>query len=132
MKLSDAIRLGSLLVAEPQAGDIDACAVTMAVLATGGCQSDKTYYTDLNEQWPWLAQTIIDCPCENKHRMTLRSDGKLHGSAIVFIPFDEHVMGDKSMTIEQLADWIASIEPEEAESPATLDAGRVETVKELV
>lgn len=114
MRLSDAIRLGSLLVPEPQAGDINACAITMACKASGGVNN---LYIHLAEQWPWLGTTLVPCPCGVEHVIMYNGHSwtidDLTGSAIIFAPFDAHVMGDCTMTIDQLADWIRSIEPNE-------------------
>jgi hypothetical protein len=44
LALSEAIRLGSLIVSDPRAGDIDRCAITMALKANGElCEEDQDY-----------------------------------------------------------------------------------------
>jgi hypothetical protein len=109
VRLSEAIRMGSLLIEEPRATDINACAVTMACNAIGvQVESEplaKDYYNHLLENWPWLQGKTVTCPFKRY---------ELTGTTIVWLPFDQYVMSGK-MTIDQLADWIRSIEPEEHE-----------------
>lgn len=128
MKLSEAVRLGSLLVPEPQAGNVQACAITMAALATGFKMAEHPLHGDwygyIAQRWPWTITAKAACPCGKLHLPARsNSDGLLHGSEVIWGPFDEHVAiaSSHQMTIEQLADWIASIEPEETDE-ATVDA----------
>jgi hypothetical protein len=119
MKLSTAIRMGSLLIENPQAGNVKACAITMANLATGfeilPNQLNNDHYSQLTQTWPWIITAHAQCPCGSDKHI-------LDGTELIWGPFDHHVMwpvhqsglfGGYSMTIEQLADFIASIEPEE-------------------
>jgi hypothetical protein len=121
MRLSEAIRMGSLLIEEPRAGDVHACAITMAGLATGFVlpvyKLGQDYYTHVNATWPWLRGKRVPCPCGQQHMVG--ADMLLHGNEIVWGVFDHHVMNNVngySMTIEGLADWIRTIEPEEHET----------------
>lgn len=110
MRLSVALRMGSLLVAKPQGGDVRACAISMANLATNGyqavCLDDIQSYSNILLTYPWLVDCSAICPiCSNS----------LTQNEIMWHPFDHHVISQQ-MTIEQLADWIASIEPQELEA----------------
>jgi hypothetical protein len=120
MRLSEAIRMGSLLIENPQAGNVKACAITMACLSMGhgNQQMILDYYTYILRTWPWVATAKVPCPCGNKHDSSLIPNEKLSGTEIIWAPFDQHVMNNTNgytMTIEQLADFIASIEPVEQE-----------------
>lgn len=122
LKLSEAIRLGSLLIQEPKESDTNSCAVGMALRAIGDNRvfsqdqsSDDLHipYRAVVKTWPWLDQKSTYCPWCDCH---------VFSSGCIWHPFDSHVMRGE-MTIEQLADWIATIEP---------DDGVVEVVAELV
>lgn len=111
--LSQAIRLGSLLVQNPGVGVDSGCAIRMAVMATGDVEPDSIarsgylfglpVYDALLDRWPWLNCARRLCP---------KCDRKLIGSEIIYHVFDIHVMA-RRMTIDQLADWVATIEPKE-------------------
>jgi hypothetical protein len=128
MKLSEAIRLGSLMVAEPRAEDTSRCAIGMALLSQGivplGLRADYRTFADL---YPWLRPIAKRCPM---------CCAELLGLSIVWHPFDEHVMrcfGDKrGMTIEQLADWVATFEPPESSPEQTELTTESELVEEKV
>lgn len=125
MRLSETIRLGSLLVLNPEAGNINACAITMAALAGGFQQRSKhAWYQEVVKEWPWLNQTRTACPCKTgRHALP----HYLKGAEIIWQPFDCHVAGsihDYRMTIDQFADWIASIEPPETENEGALRVDR--------
>lgn len=126
MRLSEAIRLGSLTVPRPEELDITACAITMALNATGHQEvctplTETTAYNELLAEWPWLKDVKPTCPlCPYAH--------ELRQESILYHMFDTHVMGTapfKSMTIEQLADFIESIDPtpkeQEQEEPKHSD-----------
>lgn len=102
IQLSEAIRLGSLLVRNPRAGVTEGCAIGMALLAhgiepLGGVCWD---YERVMLLYPWLGM-IFPCrwcdlsPCYQ---------------SVLTHPFDVHVMTGEA-TIEELCDWIAEIEP---------------------
>lgn len=117
LRLAEAIRMGSLLIPEPCAGRADRCAIGMAN-AANGCRFpmrdlDDSVGEDLNwsklyAQYPWLSGIVTPCP----HCTT-----QLHNAAIISHLFDLHIMGvlDHSMTLEQLCDFIESIDPTPAE-----------------
>jgi len=120
MRLAEAIRLGSLLEPSPERGDFRHCAIGMAARSTGHgnlCNYSKEDMAGINilvemfkAEFPWTSdyQKNYTCPvCELS----------VCGEAVVYHPFDSHVFGDKAMTIEQLADWIDSIDPTPREEP---------------
>jgi len=124
MRLSEAIRLGSLCMERPAGGDTRTCAIGMALLALGkqplGPQEHGNQdYHMLISVYPWLKDMCPKCPwcCFS-----------VTGTELIFHPFDWHVMdplNPSPITIEQLCDWIATLEPEEAATEAP------ETVPEL-
>lgn len=123
MRLSEEIRLGSLLVAEPQRNDVRSCAIGMANLSVGwhaADDKDRAAYDEIHKRHPWLLYMSSACPVCARPMV---------GHEAVWHPFDGHVMQWKyegykvvpipSMTIEQLADFIASLEPSEPVSTQT-------------
>ena len=109
MKLSEAIMLGVGLIPEPNGNDVSACAIGMALMASGAHRPETRddagigkAYRAFSRKWPWVIYASYTCP---------RCPRIMHASQIIWHPFDTHVMIDKNMTIEQLADWVASIEP---------------------
>jgi hypothetical protein len=122
VRLSEAIRLGSLLVERPMQGVTTSCAIGMGLLANGikpvGNHIDEhADYDAIQNLYPWLIKRNIKCP---------RCSIFVLGSGILWHPFDSHVMEDKDMTIEQLADFIASIEPSAEPTQAPSEAALVE------
>lgn len=124
MKLSIAIRMGSLLIHNPEASKWDRCAFGMASLASGGSFAGTEYDVaraisrDVYEKWPWLIDFRHDCPKCGK---------RLYGGECVWHLFDRHIMPG-GMTMEQLADFVSSIEPAEVLEP---QAPAVETTQEV-
>jgi hypothetical protein len=124
MRLSEAIRLGSLLITEPEAGRADRCAIGMANAATGKRvqmsgdfrQDDAGEYANrsaFTSQWPWTQWVGIKCPI-------------CHWTCSVVHLFDRHVMEDRTMTLEQLCDLVDAVDPTprdepEASQPVTLN-----------
>lgn len=118
MRLSEYILLGRHTIEKPKPNDITACAITMALNAAGRTCTPSIddpngfkAYESLIRQWPWLTKTAAQCPwCD----LDL-SAPDLGASQIVYHPFDIHVMSRKQITLEQMCDWIRSIEPPEPE-----------------
>jgi hypothetical protein len=101
MQLSEAVRLGSLLLERVAAGHTTTCAVGMALLANGIEPRGLGDYDRLMAVYPWLRRRLsYRCPC---CRMVLRCTG------IMAHPFDRHVMKGQ-LTLEALCEWIAEIE----------------------
>lgn len=103
MRLASAIRLGSLLMPAPMPNDTRYCAIGMGLKAAGRLSDNGNLnYASLMDIWPWLRDVNMDCPgCATV----------LSWWGVVSHTFDAHVFGDKSMTIEQLCDFIDSIDP---------------------
>jgi hypothetical protein len=110
MLLSEAIRLGSFLVGKPKSGDLRTCGMAMANLATNGYlaedERDTNAWFAFQRQFPWMDDVNIasaTCPkCLHSVRF----------QEIVWHPFDRHVCKGE-MTIEELADFVSTIEPKE-------------------
>jgi hypothetical protein len=119
LKLSDAIRLGSLLVPRREAGNVERCAITMALKAIGALPADlddcRSYaYSEgwnqwntlacpertLREAYPWLTGDFRCYWCPRQ----------LSGEEVVWHPFDDHVMCGLYITIEAFCGWIDEIE----------------------
>jgi hypothetical protein len=106
LELDEAIRIGSLLVQEPKVGDINACVLGMAAKAVG-CKETRVLPITafIKREWPWLGtRNVASCP---------QCGLGLMGSERVWHLFDRHIMEDRTMTIDQLADYVATIEPKE-------------------
>lgn len=123
MKLSLAIATGRTVLT-PYAGYFLArgqrgCALGMAGIADGlalveeGPRVAIENYKAIETHWPWLKTEGPKCPvCGN-------SSNHFYTDLIAHI-FDAHVAGIKSeWTLDQLIDWIRSVEPAE---PATEEA----------
>lgn len=120
MRLSEAIRLGSLLVQEPAALDLDRCAIGMAMKAHSFVCKTSNLIPFWDRYYPWLKASRNNCP-ECGIPMVYAEN--------VFHLFDIHVATFKTMTIERLADFIESIEPSDTlENPSTKQT----EVRELV
>ena len=108
MRLSDAIALGRATVAQMKAADFSAGPLGMAANACG--INDK--YSGLEARWPWLRNSELECPISSG-RFWCRKQIAL---AAIYHVFDEHVMYLHDWTLDQLIDWIRSVEPQEAEA----------------
>jgi hypothetical protein len=105
MKLSEAIALGRTLVCRLTEGGSttlgalpgDGCVLDMAALAVG-----NRSWVHCKEEWPWLKEFSPG------YGGDYESD--------IYTRFDFYVMRQKSMTLDQLIDWVRSVEP--AEVPA--------------
>jgi len=120
MKLSNAIATGRVLL-RARAGIFVAgnsgCALGMAYKAIGLARDKITGYTmdDCYRAWPWTMQIVTKplCDCAiGDHNI---------GQAITHL-FDTHVMNPaewptewkvKAWTLDQLIDWVRSVEPAE-------------------
>ena len=104
--LSEAIRLGSLLVPEPRPYISARCAIGMALLANGIHPAIYEDYRAILQLYPWLSRTWVSCPWCNRTPE--------NGVGILTHPFDHHIMIGRIIRLEQLCDWIAGFElPEE-------------------
>ncbi|HEX4424721.1 MAG TPA: hypothetical protein VH079_04950 [Terriglobales bacterium] len=138
-KLSEDILLGSLTLLNPKAGDIDRCAIKMALLASGDVPAEPAYaYNAMiradeqddpepelyslairpQEQTPdrWWhalrhheAMLCVYPWLETASENCPWCNQALQGTALVHHPFDEHVMTGHA-TMDALCSWIAVIE----------------------
>lgn len=122
MKLSEAIRLGAML--KPQGFGVnsiksdspDTCALGAAADAVGITHD----YADIYTAWPWTAK---NCKSPFDDRLLFRRDHE-DALSIIWKLNDVH-----RWTREQIADWVATIEPSESPVDITHTA---DAVKELV
>lgn len=118
MQVSEAMAMGRTLL-EPMRGFVLAaggrgCALGMAGLAEGlplktytARYGDVANYGTIEKHWPWLITETPACPV-----CTHVSDCYLDAIAHIF---DMHVANCKPQwTLDQLIDWVRSVEPAEA------------------
>lgn len=115
MRLSEAIRMGSLLVPEPMRGDTRACAIGMGLLSHGkipvGSSTQWEYedYERIADIYPWLQNLSVPCPWCSTHYF-------MSATEVIWHPFDAHVMsmldsiGLSHITLEQLCDWLDTLQ----------------------
>lgn len=128
MRLSDAIATGRVLV-KPLAGVVlrdnkeEGCAIGMALVACGK-QELAHSYDGLGQAWPWTTNRLdpicLPCGCG---KISAISDCNVIGSAIAHL-FDFHIAdrGRARWTLDQLIDWVRSVEPAESEQTASQPA----------
>ena len=111
MKLSEAIILGST-VYRPLAGGLahdpsrQTCAFMMAAAALS---KPACLWAEAPTTWPWLMRQLAHVPCGCRAWDRYLSANYM--TAIIHI-FACHV-ATQEWTIEQLADWIATVEPQD-------------------
>lgn len=107
MKLSEAILLGSSML-KPVAGRLgegdEGCALGMAGVAA--CGKHDGVNCDV---FTWVNDKSADSPCG----CFAGNFGMKSVRAWIAHIFNEHVMDDKTWTLEQLCDWIRTVEPAE-------------------
>jgi hypothetical protein len=129
VKLSEAIQLGRTVI-RPVSGIQDdgrggGCAIGMGLKANGVQPSRRPVvdgdFTSPEEKetfeaaigaWPWLGATI-SIPCS--YPCILSGHPASYANAIAHI-FGSHVFGKADWTLNQLVEWIQSVEPAERES----------------
>ncbi len=129
MKLSEAILLGSTVLA-PQAGrqysseTKAGCALGMAAIANG-CTFRPTTQFKQNDRrtlgvegvWGSWVLTIVGRPCKCWRWVAPR---EMRIKDIIAHLFDYHVMEKKNWTVEQLVEWVKTVEPNDATPPLTV------------
>lgn len=129
MKLSEAILLGSTVL-EPKAGrqhysELNAgCALGMAAVAAGYTfrpvtepfeEKDRRTLGTETVWGTWVLKRVPrPCAC-----WRFRVPREMRVKDIIAHLFDQHVMFRKNWTLEQLAAWVDSVEPEQAVCPST-------------
>ncbi len=101
LSLSDAVRLGSLMMPNPGAGETMSCAVGMALLAHGVEPGGAKDYDRLMGIYPWLRRRA--------RHSCLWCGVALRFTGLLAHPFDRHVM-TRQITIDALCEWIAAVE----------------------
>lgn len=114
MRLSEAILAGSMLIKPiPYYRHRDngsGCALGMGEVAAG-CGQNK-----LESVYPWLLFSVKATPC-GCSSITYPDGLGVHSYSIETFTcaiahiFNEHVMGDKTWTLERLCDWVDSVDP---------------------
>jgi hypothetical protein len=126
MRLSEQILLGRHLVEKPSASDLNACALGMGMKAEGIATEHRGQpnYRGLVRRWPWLLDDYQEKPCRCITVLDVDDDIKseTYCAAIAHL-FDRHIIGTApSWTLEQLVDYVRSVEPEEAPEQAEVFA----------
>lgn len=105
MRLSDAIAMGRVLVSELKAGSMDGCVLGMAAKAIGTPTSGNMgdCFSKLERQWPWLRNEVPEG--------VVSTAGNWTGA--IWYRFDIEVMIERTLTLDQLIDWVRTIEPPE-------------------
>lgn len=110
MRLSDAIALGRTLI-KSQPGtvwderDASGCAWGMAFAATGNHYCDNIGLKLLGWHWSRMKTVCMSCSCFQPDTTFLYVD-----NAIAHL-FDKHVYEKCDWTLDQLIDWVRSVEP---------------------
>lgn len=116
MKLSEAMMLGSV-TCEMKAADLNVCALGAAANAVGLPKKEDCYFGNrlhvISNRWPWIRETS-----NGKHghsdEYVSRFGGNPRESSWaeqIFYRFDRSVVWERSMSLEQLVDYVRSIEP---------------------
>jgi hypothetical protein len=113
VRLSDAIATGRVLL-KPLAGELidmsgtAGCALGMAAKAAG----IGSIGVDIRLKWLWIREEAeMPCSCIPSPFASMHSPQPC--SNIITHIFDDHVMTDKDWTLDQLIDWVRSVEPPE-------------------
>lgn len=116
MRLSTAIAMGRVLPEDWHGRSFNACALGMAQAAIGIPRESfqRLYANGATEVWPWIIEERFSHPHSHHH------DAKMIISDLYY-----RVLRS-AMTLDQLIDWVRSVEPPELEEVA--DGGRAETI----
>lgn len=103
MRLSDAMRLGTLMTAQAFrtlfTGDA-ACAWGAALLAVGA-NPERSMRSVARRRWPWAFALSVNCPTCGRSRLVCEVIA--------------HLNDDHRWTREKIGAWVAQIEPAEAQ-----------------
>ena len=133
MKLSEAILLGSTVLA-PKAGgqhfsELKAgCALGMAAIANGCTFRPVTQFEEKDRRtlgtegvWGSWVLTAVPRPCQCWRFLVPR---EMRIKDIIAHLFDHHVMRRRNWTLEQLVEWVKTVEPNDAIPSATANTVR--------
>ena len=112
--LSDAIALGRVFINKPEPGHYRCCAIGMAVAALKGaqCWSSEAYGLAY-KTWPWIAEHTQVPKIAIRHHKYFPHVTYDRVETIISSIFYDVCAG--RVTLEQLIDWIRSVEPVETE-----------------
>jgi hypothetical protein len=136
MRLSDAIALGRTLL-KPKAYQTihngEGCALGMA-MASLGCRSHAEAQKKCSSTtgWKWVRKDVDvpPCSCDPEYDRILAFD--LNHQAYIAHLFNEHVCGAEDWTLDQLIDWVRSVEPAEPEPAIAESLNSTEVVTEIM
>jgi len=117
MRLSDAIAMGRMIIS-PRSGsgetETTGCALSMAAAAVGlKKDGNRSRWQRSSEEWAWLVGCCQSLPCGCAANEAWQDD-KCYFWAIIHV-FDTHVEFHRDWTLDQLIDWVRSVEPAESE-----------------
>ncbi len=127
MLLSEAILKGRVFIKEPNATDYCRCAIGMATAALkgyelGGINPSWDPLMLAFKTWPWI---VLPFPVPE---MAELPDGMRSAEQIISAAFFNVMRG--GITLEQLVDWVRSVEPAEREEvPVTESVSEAELVE---
>lgn len=136
MRLSDAMMLGSV-TCRMERYNWNSCALGCAGNAVGipnwGNRGHGRHNLIL-QAWPWLLE---ECPCEMC--IAVSADRKKRAPWMAHERYMDHITSAFDfqvsyglMTLEQLIDWVRSVEPKPLGLPAPAVSESVEAVKEMM
>jgi len=133
MKLSEAILLGSTVLAPKAGGQIFSesqagCALGMAAVARGCTFRPVTQFDQRDRRtlgtegvWGSWVLTPVARPCQCWRFLLPR---EMRIKDIIAHLFDHHVMRKKNWTLEQLVEWVKTVEPKDTIPPSTAKTTR--------
>jgi len=127
MKLSEAILLGSTVLAPKAGGQLftekqAGCALGMAAVARGCSFRPVTHFDQKDKRtlgtegvWGRWVLTPVARPCQCWRFLMPR---EMRIKDVIAHLFDHHVMRRKNWTLEQLVEWVKTVEPKDAVAPS--------------
>ncbi len=132
MRFSESLLVGSTAMkARPGTiGSLDegGCAIGMAGIGEGyqiaPCSDGRQLGRESNaaEVWPWMTR-VVPAPCRCWIFLKFRRRAEIQ--KIITHLFDHHVFGKSDWTIERLAAWCRTVEPEGETLPSAEDLDQV-------
>lgn len=129
MKLSDAIATGRVLLPESEWNSATywGCALAIGLVGAGQqpeAKSSLAWREAAVATWPWLEDRYADpCPLYDD-----RCDSAINIISGMFID----VRDSRSMTLDQLVDWIAANEPSEPQPEAAFEKAEADYLERPV
>lgn len=133
--LSDAIGLGRVLAKPWTRGDhTGGCALQIAFLARDG-KSEIPLDNEGWKNWDWAwkcswetGRKVLPCACQGElmggglthYGQTRKSFEEGSWSSVIIHMFNYHVVTVEDWTLDQLIDWVRSIEPREQQAQESL------------